>query len=862
MKSGCFFRYRHHAFAAAAVAAAMIAVLCCARLKRTPSQQWEGGGVRAWVIRPGETVVQGPTAAARPGDFALSDGALRVVVSRTASGGQWVDVGRTADHGWDYVRFIAPIYDQQAELPYVVQSVEVEAPAAPENAPVIVIRAADRKRLGLQMTTRLEILPASHTVVMTSTLANRSSDTLAPLTLGDRIGWATDNVFIPYYGNLWRPANAEAGGDYVTWLCAWQDNFTLGLTPSEGGMRVVFGKNDAAVIYREAKLGPGAEVSWRRYFPVGDRQMSAVAAFAARLRGAALGSLEGEVRETGSAKPVAGCRVEVLSSARLPAPLDAKPLMWAYTDAQGQFKIPLPGGRYFVWTEKAVARRGPGTGTSQDVTSGAVTRLSQPLQVSPEVVLQYEIRDGDTQQLLPAKLRFEPFPNVPPLDFGNESRGPAARNVVYSATGAGSVTLSAGRYRVVASRGPEYDAQAAEIEVAYTTNNRAQFTLKRIFRMENYVSLDIGVRTSASANCCVSPRDRVIAAAAEGLDALVSGDVGTATDLNEAIAQAGLGQHLSAICGRRAEWFGPNDARGEALIFPCKPGHIAATQLAREQNATAPGDFLRALRQSAPRGLIVLCRPLDPVRGYLHTLGFSIDLARPFPQLPPEASGFDLMEVMTSDDRQLLENRQMLARWMRERGRMGLSAGSDSRFLYGEECGYPRVYVERSPKAGPALFDQIRDALTSGSVLVTNGPFIRLLVNGRGPGSFIKDGDGQIDLLLEVRAAPWVDVRTVAVFDGEFPVRQLILPSSTRLQRFPRQENDSPEFSLPIKHDVIISAQAAGQNPLLPAVAQDELRGHFGFPFAITGPIYVDFDGDGKCTPPNLYEQAVRSQKF
>ena len=77
--------------------------------------------------------------------------------------------------------------------------------------------------------------------------------------------------------------------------------------------------------------------------------------------------------------------------------------------------------------------------------------------------------------------------------------------------------------------------------------------------------------------------------------------------------------------------------------------------------------------------------------------------------------------------------------------------------------------------------------------------------------------------------------------------------------RHPRSENASPEFTIPtaptvsglLKHDVIITAVAAGQRPLDPELANDETRGFFAYPFAITGPIFVDVDGDGKCTPPS-----------
>ncbi|MBM3335422.1 hypothetical protein FJY63_12240, partial [Candidatus Sumerlaeota bacterium] len=159
------------------------------------------------------------------------------------------------------------------------------------------------------------------------------------------------------------------------------------------------------------------------------------------------------------------------------------------------------------------------------------------------------------------------------------------------------------------------------------------------------------------------------------------------------------------------------------------------------------------------------------------------------------------------------------------------------------------------PQGGSSLFEQLRDGLSSGSVLVTNGPFIRLLVNGKyPPGSFVTDTDGMLDVLLEVHAAPWVDVRSVMLYESEFFIRQVLLPQSERLRRLPRSDADSPEYRLPLKRDMVITAMALGYTPLSPVVAQDDLRGFDERPLAITGPIFIDADGDGKCTPPDLRE--------
>ena len=846
--------------------------LDCARMRGVAIKPVEGGGVKAWIVAPGARPTQGPMARAQAGDLALSDGDIIMVVSKAARGGRWVDVARAADKGYDYLGQIVPVYDKRLASAHVVESVEIvsDKPAAP---PAIEVRGYDREHPKLGVVTRFEIVPTSHAVTVTTHLRNGTSETLARLQLGDRIEWGADNVFLPYRGSFWRPSLAETSDTLLTWVCSWQDDFSMGIAPAEGSIRVRFGKQDATLLYREAQLEPGGELTWRRHFPVRDRQIASVSEFVWRLRGEAMGWLEGQVEETGSGKPVADCRVEIMSSPRVaagsPKPAPA-PLTWAYTDGGGRLRLALPVGRHFAWTQKAVARRGPGLGLSHDITTGSVTPLKNPLQVSPQVVVNYEVRDAQTNEFLPCKITFVPFPDVPEVDFGPEWRGPGARNAYFAATGQGSFIIPAGRYRAIVSRGPEYNAQALDLTVAYSTENRLEARLERVIRMENYISVDLGVRTSASLDCRVSPRDRVVAAAAEGVQCLVTGDVGVATDLSAAIQDTGLEKWVSAICGRRVEWRGPK-ANGELLVFPVPCGPVEPAQLRREAEANSPDRLMQALRRAYPQSLVSVCRPMDGARGYLATQGFSTDLKKPLPSPGHDAMRFNLFEVFTQGDRSPLENRQMYARLLREMvGRFGLAAGSDSHYLKGEECGYPRLYVARSPKAGASFFEQIRDGLAAGRVLATNGPFIRLLVNGQPPGSFITDRDGVLDILLEVQAAPWVDVRTVVVYNGEYFVYQSMLPPSTSLSRFPGGRTASPEFTIPLtpsvsgplKHDVIISAAAVGQNTLGPILAQDERRDFFAYPVAVTGPIFVDVDGDGKCTPPSPMAKRPGGEEF
>ncbi|MBM3333582.1 hypothetical protein FJY63_02875, partial [Candidatus Sumerlaeota bacterium] len=627
------------------LAAAILLALTCA--PRGPAtKRVERDGVAAWVVAADAIPTQGPLARAQAGDIALSDNDIIIVVSQASAGGRLIDVGRAADEGYDYLGGLVPIYDGRFEGAYTIESVDI-ADSPDTHLPSIVARGADIEEPRLTVSTRYEILATSHTVLVTTRIVNETTRPLA-CTVGDRIMWGADNVFVPGHGNIWRPSNAVTTS---TWLCSWQDSFTLGITTGGGIIEAEYSRNETDLAYRTAELKPGSDLTYQRYFVVGDRQMSSVCEFASRLRGAALGWLEGEVRETGTNNPVADCRVEVLEGPATQIRAVPYQLTWLYTDETGRFRIALPVGRYFAWTRPAIGRDAPVMGISYDVSAGSMTTIKKPLQVSPMIMLNYEVRDKETGELLPSKIVFESYPGLRQVDFGPDWHGPGARNAFLSATGQGSINISLGRYRVYVSRGPEYSIYQEDIDIRPASQNQMRATLERVIRPEmigfkEYTSMDLGVRTWASPDCRVSPRDRVTAAAAEGVECLVTGDVGVATDLTSAIEQCNLSKWVSAICGRRIQWFGAA-ARGEFLVFPTRPGQPKPSQMRRESNARSPSDLIRSIRAANRGSLVSACWPMDEVRGYLATHGFKTDSGELPPALTPAAMAFDLLEVLT-----------------------------------------------------------------------------------------------------------------------------------------------------------------------------------------------------------------------
>jgi hypothetical protein len=204
--------------------------------------------------------------------------------------------------------------------------------------------------------------------------------------------------------------------------------------------------------------------------------------------------------------------------------------------------------------------------------------------------------------------------------------------------------------------------------------------------------------------------------------------------------------------------------------------------------------------------------------------------------------------------------------------RIAGTANSDSHEPEKEEPGSPRTYI-RVPSDAPAQVspDDIVTAFKNGDVLMTNGPFVRVDIGGKGMGQTVT-GATQV-LSVHVEQAPWVKADTLKVFRGTEVVHEESFEGTTK------------DFSIEVETpgDTVLLVEVsstAESSSLFPSVYPNEipplqftdvigsLGSSFGFgatedaleprlvsvttPFALTNPIWVDVAGDGFDAPRSL----------
>jgi len=208
------------------------------------------------------------------------------------------------------------------------------------------------------------------------------------------------------------------------------------------------------------------------------------------------------------------------------------------------------------------------------------------------------------------------------------------------------------------------------------------------------------------------------------------------------------------------------------------------------------------------------------------------------------------------------------------------TANSDSH--HGDDIGYPRTYVnvgEDDPSKIRA--DEVAAGVRAKAMTLSRGPFLELFVNGAPIGSELVSMGGEVEVLVRVQAASWVDVQEGTLYVNGAPLRRFEVNLGAE-RSFEWRE------SLTLPKDSWLIAQVKGERSMFPVAPPIDLppmllneafgaiAGPLGLgggeldevappmtgvfkPFAITNPIWVDIDGAG-FEAPGLINRACNGR--
>ena len=461
--------------------------------------------------------------------------------------------------------------------------------------------------------------------------------------------------------------------------------------------------------------------------------------------------------------------------------------------------------------------------------------------------LRYQVRDADSDQLIPAKLTLigvegSRSPRLGPRAGRRDGEAFVAFNRAFSAAGEGVLTVPFGTYDIFVSQGPEWTLHRERVVIT-SAGATLQARLRRVVATPGWISADLHVHSAWSRDSVVDPRARMQQFLADGVEVIVAAEHNVVADYSDIIASAGANHLLKSLPGIEMT----SRSWGHLSVFPLPRSEVGKRTLVDliKKRATAATMFAK-VREIEPDAIITVCHPHIITSSYfidgelnLHSgrskrAGFSFD--------------FDAVEIINgyhnfSFGRSVDRN---LSKWFRLIGhghRLTATAGSDShelRAVHGQG-GVPRSYIwvgdDHPESIEPRAFAR---AIKNQRLLYTTGPFVELKISGKTIGDTVTVTDGHVELEISVTAAPWVPVDKLRVYANGRVVSMVRVPASVEVARF------SHHHRLDLDRDTHIVVRVDGKT-MLPLVGEAKQTVPA---LAITNPIYIDVDGNGRYDPP------------
>jgi hypothetical protein len=537
------------------------------------------------------------------------------------------------------------------------------------------------------------------------------------------------------------------------------------------------------------------------------------------------------------------------------------PVSQVRPDPEGRFALRLPPGTYQVLAVAPGGRErrrelvvGGSGATLAPIAVGAPATLTLPRDQIMRLVF---VGLGDT-----------PSPHFEDDGLGfrvgdGKLRKGDADNVVSLAsaeTDPSEVALAPGRYRVLATRGLEYDVTQREITLAAgETRSLEMAAPRRALASEGWIAADLHVHSAESMDAALPLPQQLAAFAAHGGEVLVSTEHDRVVDARPLIARLGLADRIASVVG--AEVTGTYHGGetpftiGHLNAFPLKPRRTANRGGAPRSEGVRVRGVVREVREAGGAPFVQINHPRESEPGkvgdgaffsHLGVVGEPFDPTAPLASernrslIEPGAGGlrdvdFAGIEVLNGKriDRYPLARADWLSLLLQGERRTA-TANSDSHSR-GEVVAVPRNYVAVA-RDEVASFDEseLLAALRAGRSFGTSGPLVFARLGEAGPGEIFVGSAGE--LAVEVRAAPWVPVRDVRVYvDAALAVKRVI------------RAGERAAFPLRFARDAFVFVEVSGAAE---GVYRDLLPGNR--PFAFTNAILVDANGDGRWQAPGL----------
>lgn len=822
-----------------------------------PAPGAKASPARAHVMNKGQEL-GGTNAIGRAGDIVLENDEVVFVIDRIGagagfaeSGGNLVDAAdaKTRKDELGQMFSFFGLFPRQAVYEQLTFRDEQDGGALVE------VKGKELYDPSLEVTTTYHLAAGDRAILVRTAIVNRGKTASALEGLGDAVQWGMTEKIAP---GKERSFKGPAEGTFVGGLGI---ETSYALTSTDGHVMSLSGATWTDTFQeKNVTIAAGGQVAYERVFLVGARgDRSSLLAELVKTSGGDVGTLSVKLR---------GPKGEI------PAPLGARVSLRTADDhevldivGQGRATVigEVPPGNYLVTYGGGVGRTARGAKVPVVVAKGKTSEVT--IDVSEPGDLAFVCEDP-AKASVPCKATVLGVAPTDTPNFGPRHRSGPAKNRITSETGHGEVRLAPGTYDIVLSRGPEYSIARARAVVKEGETTRVEGVLERVVDTTGFLAADLHQHSMLGADAPVGKRDRVIANAAEGVEIAMTTEHNIVADLSGIVRDLALGDVLVHVPG--------DEVTTDAQKLPF--GHLNVFPLVEDLTKPRGGAF--AIRGKLAKDVVAEARALPfPVvvqvnhprsgrTGYFDAL--KLDRKTGVGTGDGYTTDFDTLEVWNGRDVQQREKVIDDYLSLLAAGRpVTPTASTDTHGVVGEEPGYPRTMI-RSPRDkdlgawDAARTQEIVKELRAGrSTVLTNAPFLRVSIDGKGPGDVVRAPRGsKTQVRVHVEAAAWVDVTHVGFMlakggpsrkDGQ--AKREHEPVETALATL-KDARGKPVYACDgkvckgdlvltttVTEDDAIVVYARGMRELTEVLdgASDELR-----PFALTSAIFLDADGDGK----------------
>ena len=766
----------------------------------------------------------GPSATGQIGDLRIAnDRLVAVITKRPPVGGFAVCPGNLVDLAPreapsdqlnEVFLYLGDSFPRQADY----DRVQIVDPGGPGRSARIRASGQDTQAPFITIETDYILAPGQTWLTLETRFTSTATYTIERFAVGDAIQWGRTEHMAPGYG-------FEIAGQRINvdWIAGLGRKVSYALVPDgPNELQTPSGAMWSDPIGQTLTLAPGRTATYRRHVVVGRGDTASLSDAIAVLRGEPTGILRGRVAEAD--RQISDAMVVVQTTG-------GKLFGVGFADADGRYAIRLPPGRYRVYA-RAPGRR-PTEPTDAKVRAKKETDLDFRMGGAGQIAWRITDEDGRAP---PVRLSIFGRDGTRTPHFGPSFVADGAENYVFSQTGAGARPLSPGRYRVVVSRGPEYEIIDRALEVRASQTSTVQATLQRAFDTPGFVSADLHQHAAPSFDSGVSLEDRVIANTTEAVEVLVSTDHNTLTDYTPVIARLGLGAYVRSMVGVEAT----THSVGHFNLLPLKRQDAPRGGMIDPEGMTPREliDFTRTLAATGIDPFVQVNHPRSPKNtGYFEIMGLGQDGQARDPRYSDDYDGIEIVALGYPED-----TRRARDDWfalLRRGRRITATGNSDTHTLTRRPSGWPRTYVcmddDRPQAFDPKAFTQ---CLRNGCATVSAGPVVTIRSGETKMGGLTRARRGRVPVHIRVQAAGWVATdRLIVRVDGR-PFRTIDLKRNKGAVRY------DGGITVKCKTDCFIVAEVEADASLEPVIKNRP--GMRPTPVGLTNPIYVDVDGDGR----------------